>query len=101
VTAYIIDTGILASHDEFKDRATQELNSAGGANEDCKDHSSNSQNTNVALDSATVTSLHSFCQDIQVSMFSVALSILHHTMRAHSHNALAIGFTHDVRPRQF
>ena len=65
VTAYIIDTGILVLHDKFEDRATQELNSAGGANEDCKDRSSSSQNTNVALDGATVTSLHSFCQDIQ------------------------------------
>ena len=38
MTAYIIDTGILASHDEFEDRATQEFNSAGGANEDCHGH---------------------------------------------------------------
>ena len=34
-------------------------------------------------------------------MFSVALSILRHTMRAHSHNAFAIDVAHDVRPRQF
>ena len=42
MTAYISDTSILASHDEFKDCATQELHSASGANEDFKDHSSNS-----------------------------------------------------------
>jgi len=38
VTAYIIDTGILASHKEFEGRATQEFNSAGGVNEDCNGH---------------------------------------------------------------
>ena len=38
VTAYIIDTGILASHEEFEDRATQEYNSAGGSNVDCNGH---------------------------------------------------------------
>jgi len=39
VTAYIIDTGVLASHDEFGDRATQEYNSSGdGKNFDCNGH---------------------------------------------------------------
>jgi len=38
VTAYIIDTGIFFSHDEFEGRATQEFNSADSTNEDCHGH---------------------------------------------------------------
>jgi len=38
VTAYVIDTGILASHGEFEGRATQVFNSAGGPNTDCNGH---------------------------------------------------------------
>jgi len=38
VTAYVIDTGILASHIEFEGRATQVFNSAGGPNTDCHGH---------------------------------------------------------------
>jgi len=38
VTAYIIDTGILATHNEFDGRATQVFNSAGGENTDCNGH---------------------------------------------------------------
>ena len=57
--------------------------------------------TNVRLDGVTVASLCSFCQDMKVSMFSVALSILHHTMRAYSHDAFAIGVVHNIRPCQF
>jgi len=38
VTAYVIDTGILASHGEFGGRATQVFNSAGGPNTDCHGH---------------------------------------------------------------
>jgi len=38
VTAYVIDTGILASHVEFEGRATQEFDSTGGSNADCHGH---------------------------------------------------------------
>ena len=38
VTAYVIDTGILASHEEFEGRATQEFNSADSSNVDCHGH---------------------------------------------------------------
>jgi subtilisin family serine protease len=39
VTAYVIDTGILASHVEFGGRATQEYNSVSGdPNQDCNGH---------------------------------------------------------------
>jgi len=39
VTAYIIDTGILATHDEFENRATQGFNSAAdGKDYDCHGH---------------------------------------------------------------
>ena len=38
MTAYIINTDILASHNEFEDHATQNFNSTGGANEDCNGH---------------------------------------------------------------
>jgi subtilisin family serine protease len=39
VTAYIIDTGVLPTHTEFEDRATQEYNSVGdGKNYDCHGH---------------------------------------------------------------
>ena len=34
-------------------------------------------------------------------MFSAALSILHHSMRAYSREAFAVGVAHDARPRQF
>ena len=48
VTAYIFDTGILASHDEFRDRATQEFNSAGGENKDCDGHGTHVAGTIVS-----------------------------------------------------
>jgi subtilisin family serine protease len=38
VHAYIIDTGIRASHSEFVGRAQQVFNSAGGRNDDCNGH---------------------------------------------------------------
>ena len=39
VTTYVIDTGILDSHQEFEGRATQEYNSVGdGKNYDCNGH---------------------------------------------------------------
>ena len=34
-------------------------------------------------------------------MFTVALSILNHSLRAYSHDAFAVGIAHDVRPPQF
>ena len=67
----------------------------------CVNHGTSSQNTNVTLDGATVSSLRSLCEEMRVSVFSVALNILHHTMRAYSHDAFAIGVAYDVRPRQF
>ena len=67
----------------------------------CVNHGTSSQNTNVTLDGATVSSLRSLCEEMRVSMFSVALSILHHTMRAYSHDSFAIGVAYDMRPRQF
>jgi subtilisin family serine protease len=38
VHAYIIDTGVRASHNEFTGRAQQVFNSAGGRNDDCNGH---------------------------------------------------------------
>jgi subtilisin family serine protease len=38
VHAYIIDTGVRASHNEFSGRAQQVYNSAGGQNTDCNGH---------------------------------------------------------------
>eukprot|EP00555_Chaetoceros_dichaeta_P013686 CAMPEP_0198263516 /NCGR_PEP_ID=MMETSP1447-20131203/12267_1 /TAXON_ID=420782 /ORGANISM="Chaetoceros dichaeta, Strain CCMP1751" /LENGTH=146 /DNA_ID=CAMNT_0043952131 /DNA_START=268 /DNA_END=708 /DNA_ORIENTATION=+ len=58
-------------------------------------------NSTVTLDDVTVAGLRSFCQEKGVSMFTVALSILHHSLRAYSHDAFAVGIAHDVRPPQF
>lgn len=38
VTAYIIDTGIMTSHEDFGGRATHGFNIAGGINSDCHGH---------------------------------------------------------------
>ncbi|ADD43955.1 S8 family peptidase [Stackebrandtia nassauensis] len=38
VTAYIIDTGIAATHSQFGGRASNVYNSAGGSNSDCNGH---------------------------------------------------------------
>lgn len=38
VTVYVIDTGILDTHEEFEGRAEQKFNCAGGENKDCNGH---------------------------------------------------------------
>lgn len=38
VTAYVIDTGILTTHDQFEGRARFGVNTVGGTNEDCNGH---------------------------------------------------------------
>eukprot|EP00560_Eucampia_antarctica_P002932 CAMPEP_0197841126 /NCGR_PEP_ID=MMETSP1437-20131217/45995_1 /TAXON_ID=49252 ORGANISM="Eucampia antarctica, Strain CCMP1452" /NCGR_SAMPLE_ID=MMETSP1437 /ASSEMBLY_ACC=CAM_ASM_001096 /LENGTH=391 /DNA_ID=CAMNT_0043450827 /DNA_START=94 /DNA_END=1266 /DNA_ORIENTATION=- len=58
-------------------------------------------NSTVTLDAVTVAGLRSLCQEKGVSMFTAALSILHHCLRAYSHDAFAVGIAHDVRPPQF
>ena len=55
----------------------------------------------LTLDCEIVQALRAFCRKEQVSMFIVALQLLHHTMRAYSRAAYAIGISHDTRPGKF
>ena len=57
--------------------------------------------SHVTLDGDTLTGMQSFCKEKGISMFSLALSTLHQSMRAYSHEAFAVGVAHDVRPREF
>merc|ERR1712151_132594 len=68
-------------------------------------HSNTSQTkshtTSVKLGAELVSKLEDFCQQERISMFSMALSVLHRCMRAYSHNAFAVGVAVDTRPYQF
>ena len=68
---------------------------------DLASSSSMSWRREVPLDGETVLALQVFCRKEGVSLFVVAMSVLHQLMRAYSHQAYAIGIARDTRPRQF
>jgi len=57
--------------------------------------------SSVVLDAATRDALQSFCMKEGVSMFTLALGIMHQCMRAYSHESYAIGTVYDARPQEF
>ena len=53
------------------------------------------------LERDTVNDLQAFCRKQEVSMFVLALGVLHHSLRSYSHCGYAIGTAYDVRPGMF
>ena len=53
-------------------------------------------NTSIMLDAELVSQIQAFCQSKRILMFSFVLSVLHHSMRAYSHEAFAVMFVNTV-----
>ena len=55
----------------------------------------------IAVDSDTRAALDAYCRKENISLFSLALGVMHHVLRAYSHESFAIGTAYDARPPQF
>ena len=56
--------------------------------------------SSIKLDSGTRAALEAYCRRENISLFSLALGIMHHGVRAYSHDSFAIGTVYDARPAQ-
>src|SRR6056300_1261722 len=57
--------------------------------------------SSITLDSDTRAALDAYCRGENISLFSLALGVMHHVIRAYSHEPFAIGTVYDARPPQF
>src|SRR5210317_423370 len=57
--------------------------------------------SSITLDSGTRAALDAYCRGENISLFSLALGVMHHAIRAYSHEPFAIGTVYDARPPQF
>src|SRR6056300_170357 len=57
--------------------------------------------SSITLDSGTRAALEAYCRRENISLFSLALGVMHHTVGAYSHESFAIGTAYDSRPSQF
>jgi len=55
----------------------------------------------ISLDCATRMSLEKYCRKEKISLFSLALGVMHKAIRSYSHEAFAIGTSYDARPSCF
>ena len=64
--------------------------------------SPNSYHTSsITLDGATRAALECYCRKERISLFSLALGVMHMSLRAYSHEAFAVGTAFDARPSSF
>ncbi len=57
--------------------------------------------SSIILDNTTRAALEKYCRREKVSLFSLALGVMHKALRAYSHEAFAIGTAYDARPSSF
>jgi len=57
--------------------------------------------SSIILDNTTRAALEKYCRRKKVSLFSLALGVMHKALRAYSHEAFAIGTAYDARPPSF
>jgi non-ribosomal peptide synthetase component F len=57
--------------------------------------------SSITLDSDTRATLEAYCRQENISLFSLALGVMHHAIRAYSHESFAIGTVYDARQPQF
>ncbi len=57
--------------------------------------------SSIILDNTTRAALEKYCRREKVSLFSLALGVMHKALRAYSHEAFAIGTAYDARPPSF
>src|SRR6056300_1670034 len=57
--------------------------------------------SSITLDSDTRAALDAYCRQENISLFSLALGVMHHVLRAYSHESFAIGTVYDSRPSKF
>ena len=57
--------------------------------------------SSIILSSDIRAALEAYCRKENISLFSLALGVMHQAIRAYSHEAFAIGTAYDSRPSQF
>ena len=57
--------------------------------------------SSIILSSDTRAALEAYCRKENISLFSLALGVMHQAIRAYSHESFAIGTVYNSRPSQF